>query len=184
MRRVGLFLVVVVAVCTSSARAQSNLGIGGGVLWPIADFDDAADISPYVGARWEFREVNAVGQPSRSSILLHGGFAFLKTDSSLETLLDTPGESDDGSYFDVGIAARVYSSVIPLFVGMGLGYANVDTPGPSDSRSAFLGHAGMGLMFNLWLVRIDIEGRASLVFTEDNDLQHIMVISHIALPFD
>ena len=106
MRRVTLLFLVCVFVGVGVAGAQTNLGISGGALLPLGDFEEATDISPYVGVRYEIQDVNALGQVAVLSYLIQGGFAFLQTDSRLETVLDAAGDKDDGYYFEGGVGAR------------------------------------------------------------------------------
>jgi hypothetical protein len=184
--RTSVVLVVlsIVVVAALPAGAQTNLGIGGGLLMPVGDFGDVADVSPYVGARWEMQDVNALGQVAVLSLLVQGGFAFLQTDSDLERSLDEAGESDDGGYFDIGLGARMYSSASPLFVSVGGSYVNLDAPGPGDSENGGGLYAGAGLVIDTPSFKIDIEGRANVVFISDDNLTHFQVLAAFGFPFE
>jgi hypothetical protein len=184
MRTFTAILMFMVVFTVMPAAAQTNLGVGGGLLLPVGDFSDAADISPYVGARWEMQDVNALGELAVISLLIQGGFAFLQTDSDLEEALDEAGTSDDGSYFDFGIGTRVYSVVSPLFVSVGGNYVNVDFPGPGDSENGGGLYAGAGLVIDTPSVKVDIEGRASVVFIPDDNLTHFQILAAFGFPFE
>ena len=179
-----LITIIVLALLAPVAGAQSNLGVTGGMLLPFGDLGDIADASPYVGARYEIQDVNALGQVAVMTFLVHGGFAFLQTDSDLEELLDEAGDTSDGSYFDAGLGMRVYSAASPLFVGAGLGYANLDPAGSGDSVNGFLAHAGAGLVVDLPSIKVDLEGRVNFVAGEDDNYQHFQVLLTLGLPFE
>lgn len=181
MRLLVIVLLLAVAV---PAAAQTNLGVGGGVLLPIGDFGDVADASPYIGARWEVQDVNVLGQVAVMSFLVQGGFAFLQTDSDYEAALDAAGDSNDGSYFDIGLGARMYSSASPLFVSVGGNYVNVDFAGPGDAENGFGMFAGAGLVFDTAVVKVDVEGRANIVFIQDDNLTHFQILAAVGFPFE
>jgi hypothetical protein len=170
------------------AAAQSNLGVTGGFLIPIGDFNDVTDPSPYLGARFELQDVNVLGEVAVVTVLVELGFAFLQTDSDLEDALkEAAGEDvsiDDGSYFDIGLGTRMYSAVTPFFVGAGAAYVNLDPPGPADSSSGFDIHAGLGLVFDTASVKFDIEGRGTIVFIEDDSVNHFQVLASVGIPFE
>lgn len=180
---VALSLIVALASAVP-AVAQTNVGVGGGILLPTGDFGDFADPSPYIGGRWEVQDVNALGQVAVMSYLVQGGFAFLQTDSDLEALLDEAGDNSDGSYFDIGLGARVYSTKSPFFVGVGGSYVNVDFAGPGDSVNGFGVHAGLGLVMDTEAIKVDVEGRANFVLTDEDNLTHFQVLATIGLPFE
>lgn len=184
MRTIIALVMVSVVLAAVPAGAQTNLGIGGGLLFPVGDFGDVADVSPYIGARWEMQDVNALGQVAVMSLLLQGGFAFLQTDSDYEKLLDEAGESDDGGYFDIGLGLRMYSSASPVFVSVGGSYVNVNFPGPGDSENGAGLHAGAGLVLDTPSFKFDIEGRANVVFISGDNLTHFQVLASFGIPFE
>ncbi len=181
--RISIIVVVLIALATS-AGAQSNLALTGGMLIPFGDFGDVADPSPYVAARFEIQDVNVLGQVAVMSFLVQAGFAFLQTDSDLEEALDEAGISDDGSYFDLTVGSRVYSTASPLFVGAGVGFANVDFAGTDDSSNGFDIFAGIGLVLDTASVKFDIEGRGSIVLIEDDSINHFQILASLGFPFE
>ena len=182
MRRTLLFIVAIIAFA-GVANAQTNLGVRAGVLLPTGDFGDFADPSPYIGAHWELQDVNALGQIASLSFMIEGGFAFLQTDSDLETYLDSIGDSSDGSFFDLGVGARVHSTVSPLFVSVGASVMNVDYAGPTESKTGFGGHVGLGFGVDLGMFNIDLEGRANIGVLDGSDVQFFQVFMNLGLPF-
>jgi hypothetical protein len=184
MRRSIVLAAVLMLAAAIPAGAQTNLGIGGGLLLPVGDFGDIADASPYIGARWEVQDVNVLGQVAVMSFLVQGGFAFLQTDSDLEDALDALGDTDDGSYFDIGLGARMYSAASPLFVSVGGNYVNLDAPGPGDSENGAGLYAGAGLVIDTPAVKVDVEGRANVVFIADDNLTHFQILAAFGFPFE
>ena len=82
---IGLCLFLVLA---GPAAAQTNLGVVGGALFPVGDFAETTDISPYIGARYELQDVNALGKVATVSYLVYGGYAFLLNDADYDALLE------------------------------------------------------------------------------------------------
>ncbi len=187
MRRMVLFLIAGVLLFAGAAGAQTNLGIVGGILVPMADLSDRADLSPYIGARWEIQDVSPMGPAVVLSFLIQGGFAFLQTDKDLEAVLDALGQSDDGTYFDIGAGVRVYSTASPLFISAGGSFVNLDVAsiaGTGDSKNGFGTHVGLGFVLGQASFKFDIEGRASFVLFEGGgDVAHFQLLASFGLPF-
>ena len=149
MKRLIMVGLVLMVALPGAAGAQNNLGIVGGALFPVSDFGDEVDISPYIGARFEIQDVNALGHTAVLTYIVQGGFALLKR-KDIEGTTTLPAGSttntDDGAYFDVGLGLRAYSSSNPLFLSLGLSYVNLDLGGGTDSRHAGDGYIGVGLV--------------------------------------
>ena len=182
MRHGVLIFSAVVIVLASAASAQTNLGFTGGALFPVGDFAESADISPYVGVSLELQDVNAIGQVATLSYLLQGGYAFLQTDADLEALLDAQGKTKDGSYFDVGAGVRVYSKASPLFISVGASYLNLELAGDSGSQSGFGAYIGVGFASAVTTFRLSVEGRANLGLFSDDNIQYFQALVGFGLP--
>ncbi len=183
MRNGILVFSATVLVLAGAASAQTNLGFTGGALFPVGDFAESADISPYIGVSLEIQDVNAIGQVAVLSFLLQGGYAFLQTDSDLEALLDEQGKTEDGSYFDVGVGARVYSTANPLFISVGASYLNLELAGGGDSQNGFGAYIGAGFASAVTSFRLSIEGRANIGLFEDDNLTYFQALVGFGLPF-
>jgi len=183
MRNVVLIFSAVVIVLASAASAQTNLGFTGGALFPVGDFGESADISPYIGVSLEIQDVNAIGQVAVLSFLVQGGYAFLRTDPDLEARLDEQGISEDGGCFDAGAGIRVYSTASPLFIGVGASYLNLKLAGDGDSNHGFGGYIGLGLASAVTSFRLSIEGRANIGFFENDNIEYFQALVGFGLPF-
>ncbi|MFQ5512180.1 MAG: hypothetical protein ACE5EO_10055 [Candidatus Krumholzibacteriia bacterium] len=184
MRYLIVFVTAIVLVSASAASAQTNLGITGGVLLPIGDLDDVADVSPYIGARWEIQDVSPMGNAVVLSFLVQGGFAFLQTDPALEAALAALGISDDGTYFDVGAGVRVYATANPLFLSAGASFINLDPAGAVESSSGVGLHVGVGFALAEDSFKLDIEARGNLGLLEGGgDIEHVQLLASFGLPF-
>ena len=178
---IGLFLVLVLAV---PAAAQTNLGVVGGALFPVGDFAKTTDISPYLGARYELQDVNALGKVATVSYLVYGGYAFLLTDADFDALLKSQGKDGNGGYFNLGLGARVYSKSTSLFVGIGAEYVNYNPAGAESSSNGFGLNAGLGFATAVTSFRLELEGRGNIVFLEgDTHIGSFLVLIGLGLPF-
>jgi len=182
MTSLAILLLVAVAVGASPSHAD-NLAVGGGALLPIADFSDIAAVSPYINGRYEIQDTNARGKTALRSYIIQAGFAFLQTNSDYEKALDLIGDTKDGTLFDVGLGARVYSKKNSLFVGAGGEYVRMDPPGElADALDGAGFYAAAGLAKNTETFRLEVEVRASFVFGDDN-LQYFQFLANFGLPF-
>ena len=154
------------------AGAQTNLGIVGGALVPVGDFNQTSDVSPYIGARYEIRDVNPLGRVAAMSYHVYGGTAFLQ------------GQQANGNYFEIGLGTRVYSRSNGLFVGAGAGYVNYNPPGPSSSSNGLGLQVGLGLSTGMTSFRLEIEGRGNIAFLEGSDsIGSFLVLIGLGFPF-
>jgi hypothetical protein len=183
MRYRILFATVTLLASAGAPLAATNLAIMGGALFPVSDFAKTVDLSPYLGARVEFQDVNARGQTAVISYLAWGGFALLLPDADVEAALKAAGQDEDGTYFDAGIGVRVYTRSA-LFLGGGVSYVNVNEAGPSNSLHGVGFMVGLGVAFNRESFKFEIEGRGNLGLLEDNnDVQHVQLLAAIGFPF-
>ncbi len=178
---IGLFLVLVLA---GPAAAQTNLGVVGGALFPVGDFAETADISPYIGARYELQDVNALGKVATVSYLVYGGYAFLVNDADFDAALKAVGIDDNGGYFDLGLGARVYSKSNSLFVGVGAEWVNLSPAGAESSSNGFGLNASLGFATAVTSFRLELEGRGNIAFLEgDRHIESFLVLIGLGLPF-
>jgi hypothetical protein len=183
MRHRIAFATFILLAMAGTAGAASNLALMGGAMFPVGDFADATDISPYGGARIEFQDVNARGQTAVISYLAWGGFGLLLPDPDVEAALEAAGQDTDGTYFDFGIGGRVYTRSA-LFVGAGASYVNLSLPGPGDSLNGIGFIVELGLSFDRESFKFEIEGRGNAAFLEDsNDFQNLQALAAIGFPF-
>ena len=174
---------LILLAMAGTAGAASNLALMGGAMFPVGDFGDATDISPYGGARIEFQDVNARGQTAVISYLAWGGFGLLLADGDYKKVLEAAGEDTDGTYFDLGIGGRVYTRS-KLFVGAGVSYVNISQPGPGSGLNGIGFLVELGLCFNQESFKFEIEGRGNAAFLEESaDAQNIQVLAAIGFPF-
>lgn len=172
-------LVPTLALAPQHADAQTRLGLEVGTYMPMGDLGDVADNSLWLGARAELQDVNALGQVAALSLVLQGGFAPLE--------FETPGEAttEDGSYFEIGAGARVYSMALPFFLSAGLAYSNYDTGGSSEG--GLTPSIGAGLNFGLGGIFVEFEARGRLTFLGDDfgaeDPRFVTLTAAVGLPF-
>jgi len=165
------------------ARAETNLAIMGGAMFPVSDFAETTDISPYLGARVEFQDVNARGQTAVLSYLLWGGFGLLFPDADLEAALKAAGQDTDGTYFEAGAGARVYTRSV-LFLGGGVAYVRADQAGADKALNGVGFMVGLGAAFNRQSFKFEIEGRGKLaLLQESTDIEHLELVAAIGFPF-
>jgi hypothetical protein len=178
--RLPLFILLALTIA-GSAAAQTNLAIVGGALFPFGDFGDTSDISPYIGARYEIQDVNALGKVATTSYLIYGGYAFLLTSSDWEALV---GTDENGSYFDIGLGARVHSKANGLFAGVGAGYVNFNPAGVASSSNGLGLMVGLGLATNMTSFKLELEGRGNVAFMEGSQtITSVLVLLGIGFPF-
>jgi len=176
---------MVILVLPVAAMAGNNLTLQGGALFPVSDFADANTISPYGGLRFEWQDINALGQTAVQSFLIYGGYSILFIDSDYKSALEAVGAStDDGGYFEAGVATRIYSKSNAAFVGVGGSYVNYNPAGPADSKPGFGLMVGLGLANDSSTYRLEIEGRANVAWIQDRDsIVSFMALLGIGLPF-
>ena len=176
--RYRLPLFVLLALLTAgSVAAQTNLGIVGGALFPFGDFKDTSDISPYIGARYEVQDVNALGKVATTSYMIYGGYAFLLASSDA-------GTDENGGYFDIGLGARVHSKTNGLFAGVGAGYVNFNPAGALSSSNGLGVMVGLGIATNMTSFKLELEGRGNVGFMEGSQtITSILVLLGIGFPF-
>jgi hypothetical protein len=167
------------------AMAGNNLTLQAGALFPVSDMADANTISPYGGLRFEWQDINALGQTAVQSFLVYGGYAILFIDSDYESSLVAADQSaDDGGYFEAGVATRIYSKSNAAFVGVGGSYVSYDPAGPSGAKPGAGLMIGLGLANDSPTYRFEIEGRANVAWIQDYDsIVSFMVLVGVGLPF-
>ena len=175
---------VLVALPAPDARAQNRLAVEVGPLFPLGNFSDSHETSLYVGARFEFQSVNALGGVALLSYTLHGGFAVLSIDSALESSLDQLGESTSSSLVNAGAGIRAYSQASPLFFTLGADYVNLNPPGDADSENGFDAALGIGVVRDLTAIVAELEfkGHAAFFSGVDN-LQYLTLQVNVGIPF-
>lgn len=177
-------LVIVALLATAGTSvAETNLAVMGGAMFPVSDFANTTDISPYLGARVELQDVNARGQTAVLSYLAWGGFGLLFPDADVEAALKAAGQDEDGTYFEAGVGARVYTRSA-LFLGGGVSYVHLDEAGPTKSLNGVGFMVGLGVAFNRTSFKFEIEGRGKLaLLQESNDIEHLELVAAIGFPF-
>jgi len=186
MRRLILVGFVLMIALPGGAVAQTNLGIVGGALFPVSDFGDVVEVSPYIGARFEIQDVNALGHVAVLTYIVQGGFALLQRKEIEGTTLlgATSPNNDDGSYFDIGLGLRAYSSANPLFLSIGLSYVNLGLGAGTDNLHAGDGYIGLGLVADRESWKFEIEMRINAMLVEGGeDLQHFQALASLGFPF-
>lgn len=182
MKRTLLLVLVLVAafdgLTTSVAHAQTRLGLEVGTYVPVGDLGDAADNSLWLGARAELQAVNALGQVAALSFVLQGGY------SSLEFENPAADEVVDGSYYEIGAGARVYSMALPFFISAGLAYSSYDFG--DTSEGGISPSIGAGMSFGLGGVFMEFEARGRVSFLGDEagyDPRFVTLTAAVGLPF-
>lgn len=162
----GLALLVISMFASAPAAAQTRLSIDAGGLFPVGDMADVNAASPVVGARWEYQDVNALGNVATRTWFLRFGYGFLQED-----LPQPPQDNSDGHYFDACIGARAYaqSRFSPFFMSVSGGYAQYKFPGPSDTFHGGTLNGGLGIGFPLAGFVLEVEGRGHVVFLDGAD---------------
>jgi hypothetical protein len=164
--------------------AQTRLAIAAGGIVPFGDLGDVADPSVAAGLRLEFQPVNAIGQKRLLAFTLAGTYASLGATSEQKALLAQTGGSTDSGLLQVDGGIRVYSGVAPFFVSGAGGYSRFDPSGPGPARSGGHVSAGLGFLAPIPFGTVEVEGRLSEVFLENNqDFQMLTVLLGLGLPF-
>jgi hypothetical protein len=177
MRYRLLLFVLLALTIAGTAAGQTNLAIVGGALFPFGDFEETSDISPYIGARYEVQDVNALGKVATTSYLIYGGYAFLIANSNFDT-------DESGSYFDIGLGARVHSKTNGLFAGVGAGYVNFNPAGATSSSNGLGVMVGLGIATNMTSFKLELEGRGNVGFMEGSQtITSILILLGIGFPF-
>ncbi len=186
LRLSSIALVASALVCLwmPGVQAQNRLAVEVGPLFPVGNFSDTHETSFYVGARFEFQNVNALGGVALLSYTLQGGFAVLNVDSALEDALDQAGESTSSALVNAGAGLRAYSQASPLFFALGVEYVNFNVPGEGDSENGVDLGLGIGLVrdFTAMVAEIEFTGHAAL-FSGGDDLQYLTLQLNLGLPF-
>ena len=100
MRLRFVVVMVLVLIVPAATLAGNNLTLQGGALFPVSDFAETSTISPYGGLRFEFQDVNALGQTALQSVLIYGGYALLLADDEYKSLLEAAGQTVDVVFDD------------------------------------------------------------------------------------
>lgn len=178
---IGLILAFGILLTGSSADAQTRISLDAGGLLPVGDMADVHKFSPYVGARWEYQETNALGHVSTRTWFLRFGYGFLAKE-------DLPGLSDsdpDGHYLDVCIGARAYASsrFSPFFLSVSGGYAQYDLPGAGDAHHGGTFNGGLGIRLPLLGFVFEAEARGHLTILDGVDnVQFFTGIVSLGIP--
>jgi hypothetical protein len=180
----SLVLVVAFTGVVQTAQAQNRLSVEAGGLFPFGDLGDATDTSLYIGARFEFQDINALGAVAVVSYLLRAGYAPMRVNDDTKSALEQAGESTDSNMFNAGGGLRVYSTKTPVFLSLGLEYLNLDPPGMVDSQNGMNVNLGAGLTWGRETFVVEAEVRGHLGFFSDIDnIQYMTLQGEIGVPF-
>jgi hypothetical protein len=183
MRSLLLLLAAGLALA-SPAAAQTRLSVAAGGVVPFGDLGDVADPSLAAGLRLELQPVNALGQRRLLAFTFAGTYSSLDPTSEREAILDQIGGSKDSSLLQVDAGIRVYSAVAPFFVSGAGGYSRFDPTGNGSALQGGHVSAGLGFLTPVPFGTVEVEGRLSQVFLEDNqDFQLLTVLLGVGLPF-
>jgi hypothetical protein len=162
----GLILIAGLIVGSSPADAQTRISLDAGALLPVGDMGDENDLSPYVGARWEYQETNALDRVSTRTWFLRFGYGLMVTDDALNLVDDS-----DGHYWDLCVGARAYASsrFSPFFMSLSGGYAQYAPPGPSDNYHGGTFNGGLGLRLPFLGFIFEAEARGHVTFLDGAD---------------
>lgn len=178
---VGLIILGSIAFLAPSAEAQTRLSLDAGGLLPVGDMSDLHGLSPYVGARFEQQNTNALGHIATRTWFLRFGYGFLLTEDSA----GLPEDASDGHFIDACLGARAYaaSRFSPFFLSISGGYANYKSPGAGDSYHGGTINGGLGLRFGLlgFIVEGEVRGHAAFLDGGDN-LQFFTGIVSLGIP--
>jgi hypothetical protein len=162
----GVCLAGSLLVSSMPAAGQTRLSLDAGAIFPTGDLADVNAVSPWVGARWEYQDVNALGQISTRTWFLRLGYGIMRED-----LPEPPADNSDGHYFDACIGGRAYaqSKFSPFFVSVSGGYAQYQFPGPSDTYHGATFNGGLGVRFGVLGFVLEGEARGHVVFLDGTD---------------
>jgi hypothetical protein len=167
-----------------TAWAQNRLSVEAGGLFPFGDFGDTNDTSLYIGARFEFQDVNALGAVAVVSYLLRAGYVPLRVKDDVKTALEQAGQSTDSNMFNAGGGLRVYSTKTPVFLSLGAEYLNLDPAGDVGSQSGMNLNLGAGLTWGreTFVLEAELRGYAAF-FSDIKNVQYMTVQGQIGIPF-
>ena len=178
---IGLILSVVLIVQFAPAQAQTRISLDAGGLLPVGDMADVQKLSPYVGAKWEQQNTNALGHIATRTWFLRFGYGFMQK----EDIEGLPESASDGHFLDLCLGGRAYarSRFSPFFMSLSGGYANFQAPGPGDSFHGGTVNGGLGLRFGLLGFVAEAEVRGHLAFLDGADsLQFFTGIVSLGIP--
>jgi len=177
----ALVLLAGLMISGSSADAQTRISLDAGGLMPTGDMADVHDFSPYVGARWEFQQTNALGNVSTRTWFLRMGYGILQKDD----LPAFEGTDSDGHYLDVCVGGRAYahSRFSPFFMSLSGGYAQYELPGDSDTFHGGTFNGGLGVRLPLAGFILECEARGHLTFLDGTgNIQFFTGIVSLGIP--
>ena len=177
----GLILALGFILTGGSADAQTRIALDAGGLLPVGNMADVHELSPYVGARWEHQETNALGRVSTRTWFLRFGYGFLMA----EDLPELTDSDSDGHYLDACIGARAYahSRFSPFFLSVSGGYAQYQLPGPSDTHHGGTFNGGLGIRLPLLGFVFEVEARGHLTLLDGTDnVQFFTGIVSLGIP--
>jgi hypothetical protein len=195
MRSVVLVVagVLIVLGTLPAASAQTRLSLEGGLLVPLGDFADRAELSPRFGLRAEFQSVNVLGQRRLLSYFARVSFADLAATEEAERFLAQWGGGSGPYLIEAGGGVRVYSQAAPLFVVAGASYVRCRPAGEPDGRNGIglAGGLGFAVPIASWLAEGEValhgvllDGGGRLGDEElAQDLQYVTALVGFALPF-
>jgi hypothetical protein len=162
----GFILIAGLVAGSTPADAQTRISLDAGALLPVGDMDKVNDLSPYVGARWEYQETNALDRVSTRTWFLRFGYGLMVTDDALELADDS-----DGHFWDLCIGGRAYASsrFSPFFMSLSGGYAQYSPPGPSDNYHGGTFNGGLGVRLPFLGFVFEAEARGHLTFLDGTD---------------
>jgi hypothetical protein len=175
---------VLALVCTSSvavAGGGTRISLDAGGLMPVGDMADVQKLSPYVGARWEYQEVNALGQISTRTWFLRFGYGFMLK----EDIPNLPDDANDGYFLDACIGLRAYASsrFSPFFMSLSGGYAQYAPPGDSDTGYGGTLNGGLGIRLPALGFIFEAEARGHLTILDGVDnVQFFTGIVSLGIP--
>ncbi len=179
----GLALVaLVVTVATAlPAHAQTRLSLDAGILMPVSDMSDVHDLSPVVGARWEYQDTNALGRVATRTWFLRFAYGIMQKTDGLAVVPDAA----DGHYFDATIGGRAYaqSRFSPFFMSVSGGYAQYKLPADSDTFHGGTLNGGLGLRIPFLGFILEAEARGHITLLNDIDnVQFFTGIVSLGIP--
>lgn len=177
----GLILAFLCTSSVASAGGGTRISLDAGGLLPVGDMADVHKLSPYVGARWEYQQVNALGQISTRTWFLRFGYGFMMK----EDIPNLPDDADDGHYLDACIGMRAYASsrFSPFFMSVSGGYAQYALPGDSDTFHGGTINGGLGVRLPMLGFIFEAEARGHLTFLDGVDnVQFFTGIVSLGIP--
>lgn len=185
MKRALLVLAAAALLLGASipAAAQNRLAIEGGALFPMGSMGDYDEVSPYIGASFEFQRLNALGQMALGSFFLRAGYAPMQVKQEVKDSIKATGGDDSSSFFEALLGFKAYSSASPIYLGVDAGYVNFSPPG-SGAKSGVGTGILLGMSFGGPAVRFAIEGRAHYAFMSGIDnFSYLGAVATLGFPF-